>query len=287
MPMHLIIDEDGAIRAVGRSLAKVLDDDVIGRSFFDIFAFKRPHDLCSADDLPRVAGCQKIVLNTRADPHYHLVGLISLLPDNSYLFNLSLGLGLSQALNDNILNNNDFSPTDLAVDTMYFLEGQALLMQAKNALTLQLDGDVQTARRQAYYDPLTRLHNRRSVASTVKRLIKREPATVFAALLLDLDDFKRINDTMGHVMGDEVLKRVAKRLVDTVRHDDMVARLGGDEFFVLLRGFEDAMAVKIFAARIINRLSMPFHHKPCVRKLVATSVCPPHYPPRLPSKTRF
>ena len=258
MPMHLIIDEDGAIRAVGRSLAKVLDDDVIGRSFFDIFAFKRPHDLCSADDLPRVAGCQKIVLNTRTDPHYHLVGLISLLPDNSYLFNLSLGLGLSQALNDNVLNNNDFSPTDLAVDTMYFLEGQALLMQAKNALTLQLDGDVQTARRQAYYDPLTRLHNRRSVASTVKRLIKREPATVFAALLLDLDDFKRINDTMGHVMGDEVLKRVAKRLVDTVRHDDMVARLGGDEFFVLLRGFEDAMAVKIFAARIINRLSMPY-----------------------------
>ena len=72
---------------------------------------------------------------------------------------------------------------------------------------------------------------------------------MFAALLLDLDDFKRINDTMGHVMGDEVLKRVAKRLVDTVRHDDMVARLGGDEFFVLLRGFEDAMAVKIFAAR--------------------------------------
>jgi diguanylate cyclase (GGDEF)-like protein/PAS domain S-box-containing protein len=115
--------------------------------------------------------------------------------------------------------------------------------------------------RQAFYDPLTDLPNRAlfidRLSQTVKRA-KRRKDTRFATLFLDLDRFKDVNDSLGHAIGDELLKAIARRLEASVRPGDTVARLGGDEFTILLDELklpEDAIEV---AERIQSELKQPF-----------------------------
>ncbi len=115
--------------------------------------------------------------------------------------------------------------------------------------------------RDAFYDSLTGLPNRAlfldrlgvSIART-----HRNPSYQFAVLFLDLDRFKNINDSLGHIMGDKMLRAVAERLVPLVRHGDTVARLGGDEFAVLLDDIEENSRASLVADRILKRFSIPF-----------------------------
>lgn len=88
----------------------------------------------------------------------------------------------------------------------------------------------------AHYDILTDLPNRAAFQDLLSRelLHAKRQNTQMALLFMDLDNFKRINDTSGHQVGDELLKQVANRMRETVREDDTVSRLGGDEFTVLL-----------------------------------------------------
>jgi diguanylate cyclase (GGDEF)-like protein len=95
----------------------------------------------------------------------------------------------------------------------------------------------------ALEDPLTGLANRRAFESALAPELSSLDADS-AVLLIDLDDFKDINDTWGHDIGDQVLKKVAGRLTETVRETDVVARLGGDEFAVLVRPAASAEALR-------------------------------------------
>lgn len=103
-------------------------------------------------------------------------------------------------------------------------------------------------RRLAYTDALTGLPNRASLEirlAQVLAMVRRENASI-AVLFVDLDHFKRINDSLGHLIGDLLLRNVAQRLKDVVRDSDIVARLGGDEYIVVLTGLDaglDALAV--------------------------------------------
>src|SRR3546814_8973228 len=92
-----------------------------------------------------------------------------------------------------------------------------------------------TAHRLAYYDPLTELPNRRLLLERMDHALEavRNGAGIGAVLFIDLDNFKRINDAQGHVIGDAVLCSVAQRLKDMVRAVDTVARIGGDDFVIL------------------------------------------------------
>ncbi len=112
----------------------------------------------------------------------------------------------------------------------------------------------------AFYDPLTRLPNRRLLQERLKHGInvERRDGKQLGLLMLDLDRFKAVNDSQGHLAGDGLLQQVALRITSRLRDVDMVARLGGDEFIVLLEDIaqpEDAARV---AEEIIADLSKPF-----------------------------
>ncbi len=120
-------------------------------------------------------------------------------------------------------------------------------------------------------DPLTNLPNRLLFLDRLGRLLghsKRHPERMFAVLFLDLDGFKMVNDSMGHLVGDQLLLGVSKRLENCLRASDTVARLtqqtftlarmGGDEFTVLLDDLKDPADANRAAERIMNDLSSPF-----------------------------
>ncbi|MDT7538523.1 MAG: hypothetical protein QOI82_2108 [Actinomycetota bacterium] len=113
----------------------------------------------------------------------------------------------------------------------------------------------------AFHDPLTSLANRSLFAERVAAALAadREPGHDCAVLFIDLDDFKTINDTLGHAAGDRLLCAVAERLVDCLRPDDMAARLGGDEFAVLLDNVSSTAEVERVAMRIIDSMRTPVY----------------------------
>jgi diguanylate cyclase (GGDEF)-like protein/PAS domain S-box-containing protein len=114
----------------------------------------------------------------------------------------------------------------------------------------------------AFYDVLTGLPNRAlfmdRLNQTVERA-KRHPGYRFAVLFLDLDRFKVVNDSLGHLAGDQLLVAIARRLEACLRAEDTVARLGGDEFTILLENIEDINQATRVAERIHQELSEPFN----------------------------
>jgi len=114
--------------------------------------------------------------------------------------------------------------------------------------------------RLAFYDPLTQLPNRRLLQERLKQGIKmnRRLNNQMAVLMMDLDKFKTVNDTLGHIAGDELLQQVAERIQMQLREVDMVARLGGDEFVVLMENIGHYEHAARVAEAIIHALSQPF-----------------------------
>ncbi len=124
----------------------------------------------------------------------------------------------------------------------------------------------------AFYDPLTGLPNRRRFTDRLRGAMRtaREKSRGMALLFIDLDQFKRINDTFGHNVGDQLLRQVAERLVGVVRLSDYVgrsepdtepasiSRLGGDEFTVLLKGLLEPADVAKIGQRILSAFSRPY-----------------------------
>lgn len=112
-----------------------------------------------------------------------------------------------------------------------------------------------------FRDPLTGLCNRADFVETLQvRLneLKQQPGRSFAALYLDLDRFKVVNDSVGHLVGDELLIGVSRRLESCLRPGDSLARLGGDEFAILLAGLNDETQANAIAFRIQGALTTPF-----------------------------
>ncbi|SEI76507.1 PAS domain S-box-containing protein/diguanylate cyclase (GGDEF) domain-containing protein [Allopseudospirillum japonicum] len=111
----------------------------------------------------------------------------------------------------------------------------------------------------AYFDELTGLANRRLLNDRLQQALSqaRKHEAMLAVLFLDLDLFKRINDSLGHASGDQVLRRVARRLQDAVGTEDSVARLGGDEFVILVPEVEHLTDLERLSHRIIAAIHQP------------------------------
>ncbi len=115
-------------------------------------------------------------------------------------------------------------------------------------------------RHQANHDSLTGLPNRAYFYERIEQALPEAARSgeMMAVLFLDLDRFKTINDTLGHAVGDELLKEVAVRLQQCVRGHDFIARLGGDEFAILLPGLERADVAAVIAQRLLEAVRIPF-----------------------------
>ncbi|MBA5689217.1 EAL domain-containing protein [Duganella sp. LX47W] len=122
----------------------------------------------------------------------------------------------------------------------------------------------------AFYDPLTRLPNRRLLLERLKQALHvlSRSHSINALMFIDLDNFKTLNDTLGHNVGDMLLQQVAERLQACLREGDTVARLGGDEFVVLIEGLDidpmgAATKAEMVAHKILASLNLPYqlaHH---------------------------
>jgi diguanylate cyclase (GGDEF)-like protein/PAS domain S-box-containing protein len=173
---------------------------------------------------------------------------------------------------------------DLVKVPMHDAAGNIIgLLGAIHDITVRKEAEDR-AQRLALYDPLTSLPNRRyfterleaSLAAAVRH------GSTGALLFIDMDQFKRINDTLGHSVGDELLKTVAARLHKVTRQEDMVARLGGDEFVILLpdlaRDFEHcARQARLVAQKIHTSLGEPYefeHHQFHVTPTIGISLFP-------------
>lgn len=126
-------------------------------------------------------------------------------------------------------------------------------------INLQLEKQTEAARHMAFHDLLTGLPNRYLLLESLDHAIKlaRRQDSKLALLFLDLDRFKYINDSLGHHIGDELLKEVAHRVKGRLRSADTLVRLGGDEFVILLESLEDTNTPAKVAQNIIDTLQEP------------------------------
>ncbi len=150
-----------------------------------------------------------------------------------------------------------------AMNLMFRVVGLGLMLLSVNVITY-LGGKflVEELEKHANYDTLTHLLNRRSLDTHLQaaHALARAGQSDFCLLLLDIDDFKQVNDTYGHDCGDEVLKQIARVISTCVKKDDFVFRWGGEEILVLLKAGEDRAAEaaerirrEIKAARVLYR----------------------------------
>jgi diguanylate cyclase (GGDEF)-like protein/PAS domain S-box-containing protein len=139
-------------------------------------------------------------------------------------------------------------------------------------------------RQLAFYDPLTGLANRRLLLELLQHGIDSHARDnkIMALMMLDLDHFKPINDSLGHLAGDELLQQVAVRLLERLRNIDMIARLGGDEFTVLLENISHVDAAARVAENIITDFKQPFYlsleptHEVYIGVSIGISLYPQH-----------
>ncbi len=175
------------------------------------------------------------------------------------IFRGALRGGTSDCPLQTILRRPDGTPVNVELRTSsLILAGEPTVQLVAHDITERLRAE-RTIRRMAYYDSLTDLPNRTLFKDRLRAALAlaRRTGTQVAVIFLDLDDFKTINDTLGHATGDEMLRLIGERLHSVVRDEDTVARLAGDEFTVIahISSTEEADAL---ADRLQYELSRPF-----------------------------
>lgn len=259
LPMHVLLNGQGVIIHAGPTFSKLFAGDVklIGTDVLALVGFDYPKGITQFNDLKSALSTP---LSARLKHHTGLklkAVAVDLSQEQGLLVNFSFGTSLREAVTTWRLTGKDFSPADPSEEMLYVIEVQSALLKESRNLNSRLFGQREEAEEQAFTDPLTGLSNRRALERFVTRLMRKRDRKDFAVVLLDLDHFKAVNDTLGHAAGDKVLVDVAEILLAETRANDMVVRTGGDEFVLVIDGFEDYPQISEFAQRIIQKIERP------------------------------
>jgi diguanylate cyclase (GGDEF)-like protein/PAS domain S-box-containing protein len=140
-------------------------------------------------------------------------------------------------------------------------EGTAIRVVGRQTDVEEEHGFGDTMRTSGLQDPLTRLPNRSVLMDRLRHAFARahrDPSQSFAVLFFDLDRFKNVNDSLGHLTGDQLLRAIAARVEKACRPGDTVARFGGDEFVIVVEDITDIRGATVAAERIQNEFKVPF-----------------------------
>lgn len=261
LPMMVIIESGGHVIDAGRTLAK-LAPGIVGQPIARVIRIVQPEMPAQFGRIARLIGRRLLVQlpgeaggGQGIEPTVLRCAAMPL-ADGRQLLNLTFGADPTQALRRHKLTAQDFLATDPMVDFLFLQEAHAVVLAEFQRLSDRLEAARLSAEEEAVTDKLTGLRNRRAMDMLLQRLT-RQDGVEFALMNLDLDYFKRVNDTLGHAAGDRVLEEVAAILRDVVRQGDMVARVGGDEFMIVFDDCSDATLLETIAARIIEQLERP------------------------------
>ena len=259
-PFYLLVDHAGRATRMGSSLTKVCPDLNVGDPVASTLRITTPRDLTwerRGDELPRglvlVETERGQVLRGQVLP----IGEETLFVGTPWVTSMSdlahLGLRL-----------DDFAAADPVTDFLLLLGAQASALSDAQLLATQLQDIAAAHAHRASHDSLTGLPNRTSFAARLDEELQvvRAGGGSAAVVLLDLDRFKEINDTLGHRCGDLLLQQVGPRVRGVLRAGEFVARLGGDEFALLVtsphRGAAALADHRAVAERVLDALREPF-----------------------------
>jgi diguanylate cyclase (GGDEF)-like protein/PAS domain S-box-containing protein len=156
--------------------------------------------------------------------------------------------------------NGEIYPTWLTITAVTDKNGLVTNYVGMQSDITERKAEEKKIRNLAYYDPLTQLPNRRLLHERMEQslIMAQRQNKQLGVLMLDLDKFKAVNDTLGHLAGDELLQQVARRLSALIRESDTLARLGGDEFIVVLENITHPVDAALVAKNIVFELKKPF-----------------------------
>lgn len=253
-PLHVCIGRTGHIRAVGRSLPRLVADPLIGARFLEVFEVLSP---AIPTDMRALRALADHVLRLRLRSVPDIVLRAVLVPDEQggLIVDLSFGIAVVDAVHRFGLTAQDFSPSDLAVEMLFLHEAKSTAMTASFNLNTRLDDARLVAETRAMTDPLTGLHNRFALDTALARL--GQSRTEYSVIHMDLDLFKKVNDTLGHAAGDAVLKQVAAILRRHTRKDDLIVRAGGDEFLIICPCLTEPTRLSALSEAVIADVSTP------------------------------
>jgi diguanylate cyclase (GGDEF)-like protein/PAS domain S-box-containing protein len=166
-------------------------------------------------------------------------------------------IGTGRELTGRRRDGSEF-PVDLRVSEFYLGGARRFIGTVRDAT-----GRKEAERRMEYvatHDALTDLPGRALIQGRIDQLIRRAERSgqLFAVMFVDLDDFKGVNDSLGHEQGDRFLRLVARRLQETLRAEDMVGRLGGDEFVILTAALVTPLDAALIADKLLRALTAPY-----------------------------
>lgn len=256
LPMSVFLSTDGRVLGAGATIRRIIGEKA---HFDDIFIVDRPKEVSGGFSglLPCLGRSGRLTLRPIAHPQTLLRGSGVLLDSGGAILNLGFGVGLPEAVRLFRLTDADFSPSELAMELLFLHEANSAVQNELARFNLHLEEARKAAEVQAYTDPLTGLYNRRGMDVAINTALLDCERMPFAVAHIDLDLFKKVNDSLGHAAGDLVLQSVAKILRSEIRSCDTAARVGGDEFVLILPGPGVPAALSGLARRIIDRIEKP------------------------------
>ncbi len=172
-----------------------------------------------------------------------------------------LGIDVAVSNWDQQVYRKTIAPSIITLFFLTILAGLIFQSKKREKLFEQMLNSTSALTVMANNDALTGLPNRRLLEDRMAQALKEASRAqqIVAVLFLDLDYFKVVNDTYGHLIGDQLLKKVGERLTTLLRAEDTVARIGGDEFVILLPKLKDEQQLVATADKVISELAQPFH----------------------------